>query len=393
MRRLEWPPSRPSASSSLVVEVEDDARERAARGRRRGPLRPAPGPRRGGRGRVRRRSCRPRGGRASRPARGRPPGRPAPSSWRSARAGCGRSGRHGRRPPPPATPSTGRPRRRRRRRRRTPALRLLPGRLSADRSRPARAARPPPPRGRRPARRRSSPRPRWRGARRPRPASPPPRRGLRSRRAAPRRRRSPAPSPRAPAAAPARSLSRRDSRASAVCSFSFSRSASRARISAVACSFGGLGGLGGLVEAPLCLLDPHALRVASRIGPLIAHRRTNLLRGGQNVAVGLDRAFRRPRGGEPRRPPGAVDPRVGGRPDAAATAAFQASSSNAAQSVPSMPSRMKGAIPTGVERTGTSAGERLDADHPEALVVGGDEDGVGGVDPEPHRGRARSRRR
>ena len=114
-------PRGPSASSSLVVEVEDDAPRSAARGRRRGPLRPAPGPRRGGRGRARRRSCRPRGGRASRPARGRRPGPPAPSSWRSAREGCGRSGRPGRRPPPPATPSTGRPRRRRRRRRRTPA--------------------------------------------------------------------------------------------------------------------------------------------------------------------------------------------------------------------------------------------------------------------------------
>ena len=33
---------------------------------------------------------------------------------------------------------------------------------------------------------------------------------------------------------------------------------------------------------------------------------------------------------------------------------------------------------------GHLAGERLDAGQPEALVVGGDEDGVGGVDPERH---------
>ena len=218
-------------------------RARAARGPRpgasstrtwtaRGPAEPAPGGDRVGGVAAR----------ASRPARAPPPARPGPSSWRSGRAACARPGRRGRPARRRAARSRGRRRRRRRRRRRTRRRRLSPARLSADRldllAQPGRRA----PRGRGPRRRRSPPRPR--SARRS--ASLDPllgRLGLRLdlRRAAPRRRRSPAPSPRARAAAPPRGRSSQlvCERLGRVCSARVSRSASSASISAVGALLGG----------------------------------------------------------------------------------------------------------------------------------------------------------
>ena len=104
--------------------------------------------------------------------------------------------------------------------------------------------------------------------------------------------------------------SRSGSSASAVFSFSFSRSASRARISAVA-RFSAARRIRPPRGGAAAPLRSARSGVASRIGPLVAHRRTNLLRGGENVAVGLDRALRRPRRRRATRP--ARRRRSGGR--------------------------------------------------------------------------------
>ncbi len=219
---------------AFVVEVEDDpAREQIPYRRRRFLGQHLYG-QRGGRARVRRRSCRRRGWRASRRARAPRPDRPGPRSWRSARAACGRSGRRCRPARPRAARSRDPRRRRQPRRRRTRRLTAIAPQPLGESSQAARAARPPRLRAPEPSRRRRSFRPPRPGARPPRSASPPPRPRFRSR-----------PS-RSWAAAIARSFawrsrcsssswaSRSFSRASSASARSRSRSASRASISAFA---------------------------------------------------------------------------------------------------------------------------------------------------------------
>ena len=92
IRRAEWPPSRPSASSPVVRRCRS-ATPALAAARRRPPAPPrsAPPTAAGGTARVRRSGCPRRGARASRRAPATPPARPAPSSSSSRRAACARS--------------------------------------------------------------------------------------------------------------------------------------------------------------------------------------------------------------------------------------------------------------------------------------------------------------
>ncbi len=178
---------------AVGVEVEGDARARAARAPPPAPPRSAP--------------RRPTGRQRPRPAAivsaawlagespgssaaARPPWAQKLALWESGVRETRQTRRRARRR---AAPSTARPRRRRRRRRRTRLVAAIAAPPLAGSPRPDRAARPRPLRGRAPRRRRSCPPRRRHAAPPPRPASRPPRPVPRSRRAGPRRRRSPAP--------------------------------------------------------------------------------------------------------------------------------------------------------------------------------------------------------